>query len=485
MLIFPLLIAAFGIYGRCVLGDFVYDDMHTTIGDEPIAAGRWIGFLRMPLIGAWRHIARASFALNVRLWGPAPFSFHIVNIVLHAANAYALSFVLTGLGATPEIATLGPFLFLCHPLARDSAAYIASRSVLLSSGFALGAFAVILHGYWPLAFVFLLLAFYSKEDSAIAVPCCAAILAIQGQWLTALAFIVPPLIVIALLHKQIRAMSVATEQQTSGAITTALTAAGHNAIPSAWVCAKTSFTATVLKFPAWCFGYGQNFDHDTSVPTRAEFGTAIALSIGFVAAFLAAPIPLKLALAIIAISPSIVYWFIPLRDAIYEYRCYLSLAGACILAALIFTPLPVVLYVAIPLFAFQSYARAHDFAHPIGVWSGAVRDGSDRKVRVLTNLAACYQLYGDEANARLWNARVLELDPKNGPAMVNMALLEARTGNLPHAQRILFGVTSLYPAYAFAWQALKAVCTALNNENGNNSTHIQACDERIAALGGS
>lgn len=480
MLIFPLLVTAFILYAPCLHGDFVYDDLHTTVGDEPIAAGRWIGFLKMPLIGAWRHITRASFALNVRLLGPSPFSFHVVSVALHAANAAVLLFVLTGLGATPETATLGTFLFLCHPLARDSAAYIASRSVLLSSGFALGAFAFVLHGYWPLALPLLLFAFYSKEDSAIAAPCCAAILAIQGQWLPAAAFVIPPLAVIAALHKQIRSMSVATEQVASNASSTALTQSGHAAIPSAWTCAKTSFVATILRFPAWCFGYGQNFDHDVPIPSRSECIVAMAFCAALIAAFLASPIPLRIALVITALSPAVVYWFIPLRDAIYEYRFYLPLAGACTFAALLFTPLPVVLYAAIPLFAFQSFARACDFQHPVAVWLGAIRDGSDRKVRVLTNLAAAYQTYGDETNARLWNARVLEIDPTQGVAMVNMALLQARSGNLPDAQKLLLNATSLYPAYAFAWHALKAICMAMQDLK-----HIPACDERIAALGGS
>lgn len=479
MLIFPLLVAAFILYGACLHGDFVYDDLHATVGNKQIAEGNVAAILRMPLRGAFRHVARASLALNVIVGGPSPFSFHVVNIAFHAANAYVLSFVLTGLGATSEIATLGSFLFLCHPLARDSAAYIASRAVLLSSGFALGAFAVVLHGYWPLAFPLLFLAFYSKEDSVIAAPCCGVILAIQGHWLAASAFLVPPMLVAAFMHRYIRRVLGITEGR-STAFHTALADAGQGAIPSAWRCAKTSFTATVLKFPAWCFGYGQNFDHDVMEPTRLEFGTALAFCAGFLAVFLASSASVRIALVMIALSPAVVYWCIPLRDALYEYRAYLALAGFCVLASLVFTPLPLVLYLAIPLFAIQSFTRARDFAHPVTVWGGCVRDGSDRKVRVLANLAAYYQLYGDEPNARIWNTRVLEIDPKNGPAMVNMALLEARTGNLPNAQGILFNVTSLYPAYAFAWQALKAVCTAMKDLK-----HIQACDERIAALGGS
>lgn len=88
--------------------------------------------------GHYQPLTWLSYALDHAIWGLDPFGFHLTNLVLHAANALALWFLLRVLSrgaVSPWWAAAGALLFAVHPLRVESVAWVTERRDLLSGLF--------------------------------------------------------------------------------------------------------------------------------------------------------------------------------------------------------------------------------------------------------------------------------------------------------------------------------------------------------------
>jgi tetratricopeptide (TPR) repeat protein len=78
-----------------------------------------------------------SFWIERHLWGPAPFGYHLVNVLLHAIAAILVRQVLRPLGL---VASWGAaVLFALHPVQVESVAWVTERKNVLSAVFYLAA----------------------------------------------------------------------------------------------------------------------------------------------------------------------------------------------------------------------------------------------------------------------------------------------------------------------------------------------------------
>ena len=167
------------LYGRSLANSFVYDDL-LHIVDEPIPENlaqiaRIFAEPMSPLVPYYRPLARLLNVLQLALHGATPLPFHVVNLALGIACAWALRGLLMTrtLGASAAGAGLAGLVFLAHPLASECIYAIASgRETLLPTLFtllALGAYFRATRAGRALAVVCFALGMLSKEQ-AIATP---------------------------------------------------------------------------------------------------------------------------------------------------------------------------------------------------------------------------------------------------------------------------------------------------------------------------
>ena len=122
-------------------GGFVWDDVGIT-GAQSVreAAGLWRIWFSPRSIGSETHywpLVYTTFWLEHKLWGFAPAGYHVVNVLLHAANTLLLWRLLRRL--TIPGAWVIAAAFAVHPVHVESVAWVIERKDVLSSLFYLAA----------------------------------------------------------------------------------------------------------------------------------------------------------------------------------------------------------------------------------------------------------------------------------------------------------------------------------------------------------
>lgn len=142
-----LLLAAGGLllYSDVITnGVFLFDDFEYIVGNTLIQNLSLFSNFNDP-----RHLGYASFALNYALDGEDPYGYHLLNVIIHIANAF-LVFLLSGLilkilhfdeeriNMRRAAAFFTSMLFLVHPVETQAVSYVTQRFTSLSAFFYLG-----------------------------------------------------------------------------------------------------------------------------------------------------------------------------------------------------------------------------------------------------------------------------------------------------------------------------------------------------------
>ncbi|HEY3119736.1 MAG TPA: tetratricopeptide repeat protein [Vicinamibacteria bacterium] len=140
----PSLIAgavAFALYLPSVGGGFLYDDQRVVVDNRAI---RDLHDLRTVLLSEpARPLLGLTWAVNFALSGLRPWSYHLVNVAIHAANAALVASLFLwmarrrGRPGPSGQATAAACLFAVSPMAVETVAYVSSRSTALAALFAL------------------------------------------------------------------------------------------------------------------------------------------------------------------------------------------------------------------------------------------------------------------------------------------------------------------------------------------------------------
>jgi tetratricopeptide (TPR) repeat protein len=129
---------AIGLYSRAPANGFVGFDDDVYVTDNPnLRDGLTPAAIRYAFTTAdasnWHPVTWLSYLVDVELFGTGPWGFHTTNVVLHAANAALLLWLLwSATGAlVPSLAAAT--LFAVHPLHVESVAWISERKNVLST----------------------------------------------------------------------------------------------------------------------------------------------------------------------------------------------------------------------------------------------------------------------------------------------------------------------------------------------------------------
>jgi tetratricopeptide (TPR) repeat protein len=177
-------------FGGALEFGFVRFDDHGYVYENPmVLAGLTKAGIRWAFTAAyqqwWLPLLWISYMANVELFGPGPFSFHLVNLLLHAANAGLLFWLLFRWTGAPWRSLAVAALFAVHPLRVESVVWITERKDVLSGlFFFLALLAYLRHAERPgarsmgLVFACLLLGLMSKA-TVIVLP---ALLLLLDFW---------------------------------------------------------------------------------------------------------------------------------------------------------------------------------------------------------------------------------------------------------------------------------------------------------------
>ncbi len=182
-----LVVAVSVVYAPVRAHGFVaYDDDVYLTANAHVARGLdWaqIGWVwTHPLAANYHPLTWLSHMLDVQLFGLEPGPHHLVNVALHALNAFLVLLLGRALLASTWAAALAAALFALHPLRVESVAWASERKDLLCAAFFLtGVLAYLAYGRAPtrarylVVCVGLVLALLSKP-MAVTFPCVALLL---------------------------------------------------------------------------------------------------------------------------------------------------------------------------------------------------------------------------------------------------------------------------------------------------------------------
>ena len=130
------------VYWRVHSFEFVhYDDLHYVMDPPWVRQGlSWGGVVwafTETQVHNWHPLTMLSYLVDAELFGMSPAAFHVVNVVLHAANALVLFFVLRRMTGREHRSGIVAALFALHPLHVESVAWVAERKDVLSTFFLL------------------------------------------------------------------------------------------------------------------------------------------------------------------------------------------------------------------------------------------------------------------------------------------------------------------------------------------------------------
>lgn len=427
-LIAALGLVTFAAYFPALNGPFLFDDQ----GLEPfLQAPPPIGLLIRRVA---RLVTNLSFLAEVRIAGLNPKIFHATNLLLHLLNGLLVWRILETLLSRRSTLSLsdrlaaaaGAGLFLLHPLATESVAYISSRSELLCALFAYLAFLLFLRAPagqpmpWSRALavtVLLALGAVSKEPAVAIVGVFAVYDLLDGGTLSIQPLLrrwklyVPMLAAAGLVG--FRLYTTLSREGTAGA------SARH--APLDYL--LTQFEVIWQYFRLIVLPFGQNLDHDYPV-VKAPGGIGVWLGLVALAAVLVLAWRLRreyplalfgLLFLLILLAPT--SSIIPIDDAMAERRLYLGFPGVAMIAAEFLgrlrpssTTITAVGAVLLAL-AGLTWRRAELYTAAVPMWEDSV-SANPRNSRAWFHLGFAYYTEGRCADAARAYEKGAALNPK-------------------------------------------------------------------------
>jgi protein O-mannosyl-transferase len=425
-----LLVAGLLLFGASFNDPFHFDDVLITNDANVTNPAHWNHFLN-PL--HLRELTFFSFYLNHLIVGDNPTGYHVVNVLLHIANA-ALLFLLLREFLERWIAVAAAAIFLVHPIQSEPVLYVYQRSTLLACFFSLLALIALSKGRTWLSLLLFVCAFEGKE-SALAVPLAVGAVYDRPRFrkATSRAVIDRPyriaLIVGALALAAITlGVLVYWGENTVGIV------AANDISPLSYFTAQTRIVYTYLRLLFFPYPQSLEYEFPDAVGILPLLGIIAMIAAGL---WLATKEKWRLpGLCMIAffllLAPT--SSFIPSADPAFEHRLYLPMLAFSLFAAVLLAKIPFrsqITAVLLCVLAVLTISRGRVWANDIALWEDTVKHAPG-KARVWFNLGGAY-LQTDPEKARSALNRALQLNPDFVEALYDIGVIEQGNRNWPAA----------------------------------------------------
>jgi protein O-mannosyl-transferase len=481
-----IIVAGLVLFGASFNDPFHFDDVLITNDSNVTNPAHWNHFVN-PL--HLRELTFFSFYLNHLIVGDNPAGYHVVNVLLHIANA-ALLFLLLGQFFERWIAAGAAAVFLVHPVQTEPVLYIYQRSTLLACFFSLLALLTLSKGRKWTAVALFILAFESKE-SAIAVPLAVAAVGgararqreasdndRRGFRISTSSAVIDRryrfgLIIGALVLAVITlAVLVYWGESTVGIV------AASDISPVRYFMAQTRIFYTYLRLLFFPYPQSLEYEFPAAVGILPLVGIIVIIA---GAIWLATTDRWRLPglcilafLLLLAPTSSIV----PSADAAFEHRLYLPMLAFSVLAAVVLSKIPYRTQITAALLcilAVLTIQRGTVWATDTALWEDTVKHAPG-KARVWFNLGGAY-LQADPDKARSALTRALQLDPDFVEALYDIGTIEQRKRNWPAAIANYERAVEKRPDYWPAWNNMGNTLFAMGQ-----SQRAVECFEKTLSL---
>lgn len=173
-----LFMLSFTLYINTYSNEFAFDDKEIVHNDHRIRSMGSLpsifseGFWLSSDSGIYRPLTILAFAFNYLISGTDPWSYHILNQLLHGMNVMLLYLFIGNFSLKTNIRFVSAAVFAVHPAAAEAVNLVSGRAELLSMAFTLLAFHLFLQRksgshYLFVSFVCYFLGMLSKETSMI------------------------------------------------------------------------------------------------------------------------------------------------------------------------------------------------------------------------------------------------------------------------------------------------------------------------------
>jgi len=171
------------VYWPSLRGQFTNWDDRPLVAENPairsLAPGNVAKIFVSTNRGAYLPVRLLSYAVDYSVWGSNPLGYHLVNVLLHALNAFLVYLLVGRLFGSVGAALAAAFFFVAHPVQVESVAWISGRKEVQCGFFLLLSLLCYPKRYAP-SLVFFLLACLSKA-SAIVLPMLLVLIFVVGK----------------------------------------------------------------------------------------------------------------------------------------------------------------------------------------------------------------------------------------------------------------------------------------------------------------
>ena len=483
-----LVLLTLGAYFKVLRAEFVYDDFGFIVNNKDIQSFKpFSKFFLSPDIFTgsnyatentggknWRPISSLAFAIEYRLFGPNPFGFHFVGILLHLFNIILVYFLINKLTNRTGVAIAVSSLWALHPVLTEAVSWVSNQSSLIFFGFFLLAILALLKKRFWASYLFFGLSLLSKETALGGIFVIAAIFFINKvNWKK---FI--PFALISLIYFWFRFEIIGS--------------LGDHVL-------RGSFWQNLLLAPAVFIKYlglsvwpvnllldYSNFVLPSGIlDIRVILGilsfvvSGLVIWLGFSAKGGKSQFDIGLGAVWFLAFLSPVLQIIPFQDIAGERFLYAPLIGFFLAAVLGFefffnyaksklnfdlnTAGKIIFILVLVVFFILTLNRNNAWLNSENLWNSVIKIDSRNK-KALQNLSAFYLQKGEADKTIEFSKKLLAIDPENKSGRLHLAVGEIFKGNYKKAETELLYLVKKYPDFKEAQNNLMVLYQQLGRQ---------------------